>query len=281
MLDIKAYQKQQVEQGMDTPYSIQFLLEGRESIDRERLLEALKQHCGNVESMDPASNLLAFAYMDHKVRFQEGMMPAQCMFTQPEDITNPKELLGASVSQTWDWRDADEVLSHCKTVVGATDMLAGALNRRVRLQLIHGMALAFLDLVPVLAIHWLPSQRLVDPKFYREGVAQGHPLFSSAINVRMFQPEGTEHRIMDTMGLRSFGLPDLQCHFQNADPMRVGMFLYECAEFVFEKGDVIKPNDTIQGFEPSQKFRCNREMAMAEPSRLVIDIMPGEFAAPR
>lgn len=281
MLDLRIYQKQQMEQGADAPYTVQFLLEGRQDIDREQLLEALKQRCGNVEAMDPASNLLAFAHMDHKVRFQEGIMPAQCMFTQPEDLQNPKESLGESISQTWDWRDVGDVLARCKTAVSATDILAGSLNRRVRLGLIHGMALAFLDIVPVLAINWLPSQRLVDPKFYREGVEQGHLLFSSAINVRMFQPEGTEQRIMDTMGLRSFGLPDLQCHFRNIEPMRVGMFLYECAEFIFEKGDVIKPNDTIQGFEPSQKFRCSREMAMVPPSRLVVDIQPGEFAAPR
>ena len=281
MLDIHTYQKQQVQQGADAPYTIQFLLEGRESIDRDRLLEALKRRCGNVEAMDPSGSLLAFAHMDHRVRFQEGMMPAQCMFTQPEDVSNPEQLFGLSASQTWDWRDVTEAVAHCKTVVSATDMLAGALNRRVRLQLIHGTTLAFLDLFPVIAIHWLPSQRLVDPKFYREGAEGGHLLFSSAVNVRMFQPEGTEQRIMDTMGLRSFGLPDLQCHFQSVDPMRVGMFLYECAEFIFEKGDVIKPNDTIQGFEPSQKFRCNREMSMVEPSRLVVDIMPDEFAAPR
>jgi hypothetical protein len=281
MLDIGSYQKQQVQQGADTPYTLQFLLEGRDTIDRDRLLEALKHHCGNVEAMDPASDLLAFAHTDHKIRFQEGMMPAQCMFTQPEDLSNVVELLRPSLTQTWDWKDVEQVVSRCKTVVNATDMLAGPLNRRVRLQLAHGMALALLDVLPVLAIHWLPSQRLVDPAFYKEGVEQGHLLVPSAVNVRMFKLEGTEQRVMDTMGLRGFGLPDLQCHFVNVDPMRVGVFLYECAEFVFERGDIIKPNDTIQGFEPSQKFRCSRGTSMVEPSRLVIDIQPGEFAAPR
>lgn len=281
MLDIASYQKQQEEQGADTPYTIQFLLEGKETIDRGRLLQALKKRCGNVEDMDPTSEILAFAHMDHQLRFQEGMMPAQCLFTLPENVENPTQLFGPSITQTWDWQGVEQVVARAKSMVSATDMLAGALNRRVRMQLIHGMALAVLDALPVLAIHWLPSQRLVDPKFYREGVEQGHLLFNSAINVRMFKVEDSQQRIMDTIGLRSFGLPDLQCHFQNVDPMRVGMFLYECSEFIFEKGDVIKPNDTIQGFEPSQKFRCTREMSLVEPSRLVIDIQPGEFAAPR
>ena len=128
MLDIETYQKQQVQQGADTPYTLQFFLEGRETIDRDRLLEALKRQSGNVETMDPSSNLLAFAYTDHQVRFREGMMPAQCMFTQPEDVPNPVELLRPSLIQTWDWPDAEQVISRCKTVVSATDMLAGSLN---------------------------------------------------------------------------------------------------------------------------------------------------------
>lgn len=281
MLDIESYQKQQGEQGVDTPYTVQFLLEGRETIDRVGLLKALKNRCGNVEDMDPSSELLAFAHMDHTIRFQEGIMPVQNLFTKPEDVENPTQVFGPSITQTWDWQGVEQVVARAKSVASATDMLAGSLNRRVRMQLIHGMALALLDVLPVIAIHWLPSQRLVDPRFYREGVEEGHLLFNSAINVRMFKVEESEQRIMDTVGLRSFGLPDLQCHFQSVDPMRVGMFLYECAEFIFEKGDVIKPNDTIQGFEPSQRFRCNREMSLIEPSRLVIDIQPGEFAAPR
>ena len=146
--------------------------------------------------------------------------------------------------------------------------------------MIHGIALAIQEVLPVLAIHWMPSQRLLQPDFYKEGVEQGHLLVNSAVNVRMFKFENSEQRVMDTMGLRSFGLPDLQCSFQNADPMRVGVFLFECAEFVFGKGDIIKPNDTIQGFDASQKFRCNRGMSKVEPSRIVVDIMPGEFDVP-
>lgn len=281
MLDIGSYQKQQVQQGADTPYTLQFFLEGRETIDRDRLLEALKRRNGNVETMDPSSDLLAFAYTDHQVRFQEGMMPAQCMFTQPEDIQNPVEQLRPSLTQTWDWPQAEQVISRSKTLVSATDILAGSLNRRVRLQLIHGMALALMDILPVIAIHWLPSQRLLQPAFYKEGAEQGHLLVTSAVNVRMFKFENTEQRLMDTVGLRSFGLPDLQCHYQHADPMQVGVFLFECAEFIFDKGDIIKPNDTIQGFDESQRFRCNREMSMVEPSRVVVDVVPGDFAAPR
>ena len=281
MLSIQEYQKQQVEQGVDTPYTVEFLMYGRESIDKQRLLEALQKRMGNIEELEPGSELMAYAYMDHKVRFQEGMMPAQCMFTKPEDVSNLAASLAPSISQTWDWRDVEEVVSKCTSAVSATDMLAGALNRAIRLNLIHGFVQAFLDIVPVAAIHWLPSQRIVDPKYYGEGVAQGHSFFSAAINVRMFKVEESEQIVMDTMGLRSFGLPDLQCHFQNVDPRQVGMFLYECAEFIFHKGDVIKTGDTIAGFDPSQKFECRRETSMVLPSRLVVDIAPGQFAAPR
>ena len=281
MLDIHTYQKQQVEQGIDTPYTVQFLMYGREAIDKQKLLEALQRHIGRVEEMDPESELLAFAYVDHRVRFQEGMMPAQCMFTQAEDLVDPLEAFAPSITQTWDWKGLEEVISKCKSVVSGTDMLAGALNRGVRLHLVHGFIRAFLDVAPVAAIHWLPSQRMVDPQFYREGIQQGHLLITSALNVRMFKVEESDQIVMDTMGLRAFSLPDLQCHFRNADPMRVGLFLYECGDFIFQKGDLIKTGDTIAGFDESQKFAVRRETSMVLPSRLVLDIEPGEYAAPR
>jgi hypothetical protein len=111
-------------------------------------------------------------------------------------------------------------------------------------------------------------------------LAGGGFLFSAPINVRMFRVENSEERIMDTMGLRAFDLPDIQCHYQNVKPTDIAGLLYNYSDYIFQKGDVIRDGDTIQA-QPSSNWRCQHEMAMIEPSRIVIDIHPGENSPPR
>ena len=81
--------------------------------------------------------------------------------------------------------------------------------------------------------------------------------------------------MMDTMGLAVLGLPDLQLHFRNLQPGRVAAHLYNCALYLFQKGDVIEDGNTIAGLEPHEKWRCQHEMSLIGPKRVVIDLDPG------
>jgi hypothetical protein len=266
-----------IDKGAETPYTIQFLMEEKKDIVKSELQNALRRNCGNVEPMQE-SELLAFAHMDYVIRFQEGMVPAQCMFTQPEEVSNLSEIVSPSTSQTWDWPEAEAAIARCKYVVTATDILATTLARETRLKLIHGFTKSLLELLPVVAIHWLPSQRVVQPEHYLQGQQHGQ-LLSAAINVRMFRLEQSEERIMDTMGLRAFGVSDVQCHFKNVDPGKIGFLLFDYAQYLFTRGDVIKTGDTLQGMDAGDRWTCRREMAMVAPTRPVLDIDPGIYSA--
>src|SRR5262249_38280441 len=137
-----------------------------------------------------------------------------------------------------------------------------------------------LDVVKPVAIHWLPSQRIVDPQRYKEDLEAGGILFSSAVNVRMFRIEQTAERIMDTMGLTALGCIDLQSVFMNLEPAKMGLYLYHLAEYVFERGDVIRDGDTVEGMQPTERWRCQKLPSYVLPTRRVIDVIPGEFAPP-
>lgn len=280
MLDLREYQKKQASDGSQTPYAVQLLLKEPAAIEADALLEELKKNLGNVEPVHPESGLLAFAHNDYTTQFQEGMIPVQCVFTPAEAITNPTELVQASINQTWDWPEAKEVISGCKAVVSVTDLFADRLNRQIRLQVFHGAMKAILKVRPVEAIHWLPSQRMVNPELYVKDLSEGALLFSAPVNVRMFRIENSEERIMDTMGLGAFGLPDVQCHFQNVNPTEIASLLYNYADYIFQKGDVIRDGDTIQ-VQPSDHWKCQHEMSMIEPSRIVVDVHPGKNSPPR
>jgi Domain of unknown function (DUF4261) len=55
--------------------------------------------------------------------------------------------------------------------------------------------------------------------------------------------------------------------------------LYHLAEYVFERGDVIRDGDTVEGMETTERWRCRKVPSYVPPSRRVINVIPGEFAA--
>ena len=80
---------------------------------------------------------------------------------------------------------------------------------------------------------------------------------------------------MDTLGLAALGLPDLQCHFHGLDCNDVARLLHNLGLYVFENGDIIEDGHTIDGPKPGDKWRCQHEMALVKPERMVLDINPG------
>jgi hypothetical protein len=105
----------------------------------------------------------------------------------------------------------------------------------------------------------------------------GWPAADGAANVRLFRVEGSNQDVvMDTLGLQVFGLPDLQCHCHDLELPRLAAYLRNAGNYIFERGDVIRDGDTIEGMQPGEKWRCMQEKALIPPGRLVIDLDPGE-----
>jgi len=243
MIDARAYQKEQSEKGYHYPYTVQLLLEKDIKLDREKF-------------------------------------PEHFVISDPESIENAVEFFSASLIQTWDWPDAEQAISKTKTVIEISDGTPETLARKERLQRFHKAVSSVLEIVQPIAIHWLPSQRIVDPQRYKEDLQLGGILFSSAVNVRMFKIEQSDERVMDTMGLTALGCLDVQSVFVNLEPSKMGLYLYHLAEYIFERGDVIRDGDTVEGMQPTERWRCQKVPSYVPPTRRVINVIPGEFAPP-
>lgn len=241
MIDIQKYQQEQSEKGYHYPYTVQLLLEKDVNLDREKL-------------------------------------PENFVISDPESIENPVEIFLSSIIQTWDWADAEQAIAKTKTVIEISDGAPEALARKDRLQNFHNVVLSILEIAQPIAIHWLPSQRIVNPQRYKEDLEAGGILFSSAVNVRMFKIEQSAERIMDTMGLTALGCIDVQSVFINLEPSKMGLYLYHLAEYVFERGDVIRDGDTVEGMEPTERWKCRKVPSYVPPTRRVINVIPAEFA---
>ncbi len=238
-------------------------------LDKRRLLTTLRKRCGNVIPLDEASVELAFLHLDH---VSDRGAPAQ--FSVGRDHGGGAD---EAVAQAWNWPGAREAVDRSRAWLTVADRSAGNLPRASRLRLLHGAVASVMELVPVTALHWLSSDRLVDPAAYFEMTSDLLRFVGASINARLFgvdSPRSGE-AVMDTLGLGAFGLPDLQIHYRSLDHNRLAAWIYNLAAFTFEKGDVLENGSTVPGLEPESAWKCRREWSLVAPKREVVDVNPG------
>ena len=182
----------------------------------------------------------------------------------------------AALSQTWDWPAAGEALSGVRSTLQVAVTMPAESSRPQRLMRVHLALQAACDLAQPLALHWLPSQRMVDPQAWRESLQHGAPPADHAINVRLFRiADGRAGEgLMDTMGLTALGLPDLQCRFRGLDLGGMAQLLFAYAEYLYEKGDVLGDESLVRGLESYEEWECARGPALVEPQRPAVTFLP-------
>ncbi len=174
-------------------------------------------------------------------------------------------------SQTWDWADTEAAVATGQASVLITELFPGDVPVATRVAALVQVVRAVAAVTGPAAISWPQSQRVTDPDQLGEDDLEG------LINVRLFTVAGdAEALVMDTLGLHSFGLPDVQCHFRGKDPAEIGALLYSTAGYIFDAGDVIADGNTISGLSGDERYTCRREPALLQPDRPVIDIDLGD-----
>lgn len=68
-----------------------------------------------------------------------------------------------------------------------------------------------------------------------------------AVNVRLFNIQDSDDMIVDTVGMSTLFLPDLQYHFHDMDPNAVVNHAYNVLNYIFDNDNPIKSNDHIDG----------------------------------
>jgi len=91
------------------------------------------------------------------------------------------------------------------------------------------------------------------------------------VNVRFFNIEGTEDMLIDTVGMSTLFLPDLQ-------------YPYNVASYILEHDNPIQDGETIDGVADGQmsreiQWKCQYEDALIQPPREVLDIHMGKYAS--
>ncbi len=270
----------------DSPLSetlmVRFLFDHKPEVSEGALRANLRTSMPQSELLGTGKQTLLIAHHDCVSEFSDGKVPAQTALLLTLD--KPKrDLLSPSLMQTYRWGEAEEVARRCTHEFLTTELMARTLAPQARARIFHNVVATLVTTAPPIAIQCMHSHCLINPQTIKHcDDFFNTPDLTLVFNIRMFRIGDARPNtfVMDTCGLATLGLPDLQIHFQDLDTNEIATFLYNLGHYIFQHGDCIEDGHTVQGLAEDQKWRCQHEMAMIGPKRIVIDVDAGEeFAA--
>lgn len=252
---------------------------------RDRMEQVMGRHLGDVACLSDGEKSACIAVKKHRVKLREGKFPPQLMVTECLPMGNV-QIDMETRSQMWDCPEHERILGNCKYHVLAIDNMASLLPHKDRAQMDMDFLEALVELYPQCEAVYIQNSGKM---FTREQIANHQYSHETryvhfAVNARLFNIEGTDERIVDTLGMGLLGLPDVQYHFHGVDPNWIVYHAYCTAQYIYEAKKKIKRGDPIDGIKDGEidigvQWKCNHEFAIMEPKRIVIDIYMNEYAA--
>ena len=219
------------------PYLIQMLFkEPVEMPDKEKMTAVMEKHIGSTECFCYDKKMAGFAAQEHIAEFKDGKCPVQLMVMKCDKFKG-KGFDAFLMSQMWDCQeDRERIFRECKYQVVATDMLAAALPALERANLDADFLEALAELYPTCeAFYFQSCGKLFLAEAVRSHQIEGSDRFIRfGVNVRFFNIEGTEDMLIDTVGMSTLFLPDLQYHFHDMNPNWVVNHAYNVASYILE-----------------------------------------------
>jgi hypothetical protein len=175
------------------------------------------------------------------------------------------------LTQTWGWSGGREVAAMTFARTTHTVLLTETSDRTERPA---ERVAAFLDVFSAVvaaatptATWWPASEQALEP-----ATALARRL-GGLVNVRMFNDgERSGYVVMDTLGMASLGLVDLQCRFRDLEFDRVAGLLYDFAAYLVD-GAEIGDGHTVN-VEPGRRWRAYMVGSMVGPDRPVLALRP-------
>jgi len=239
------------------------------------LLDSLRKYCGSAEiEGDPENKSPSFLVSSPEninVNIKVSLSPAGFARENVLDYAS-------SFRQSWSWRTAKDLVQTCSHIVRISDEYNGKVNYADRVLVMRNAVRALVECTACNAIHFQMTQQFIKPESYMASFNEPAPdrLFGF-INVRFFKIHDSDDMLMDTIGLNSMGLEDLQCSFKKYNPKDISNVLYNTAYYLFDNGNIIIDGDTVQGVKRTDKWPCRRGRSLVVPKRTVIDIASGFF----
>ena len=269
------------------PFLIQMLFKEEVPMpDKAAMTTAMEKHIGTVECFCHDEKTAGFAALDHIAEFKDGKVPVQLMVMGCSSF-KVKGFDAFHLSQMWDCReDRERIFRECQYQVAAVDMLAAALPALERANLDMDFLETLAELYPTCeAFYFQNCGKLFLAENVRSRQIEGPDRFIQfGVNVRFFNIQDTEDMLIDTVGMSTLFLPDLQYHFHDMDPNWVVNHAYNVASYILANDNPIQDGETVDGVQNGQisqdiQWKCQYEDALIQPPRVVLDIDTGIYAS--
>lgn len=269
-------------------FIVHLLMDGMyEMPDKARMHEVMNKHLGETDCFCHDGRVAGFSPKKYIVHFEKkhADVPPQLMITDCVKISKPI-MDDISASQLWNCPEGNEILDECGYQVMATDMLAAGLDYKERAEMLVDYIEALIELYPSCkAVVFETSKKM----FTREEilnctVPKKSRFIYYAVNVRLFNIQDSNDMLVDSIGMSTLFLPDLQYHFHDMDPNEVVNHAYNLLSYIYDNENPIKNGDHIDGIvdgHMSQELQwtVQYEDSLIQPIREVIDVNMGEYAS--
>lgn len=253
--------------------------------EKESMLSIMEKHLGNLDNFSYDEKMAGFAAKKYTAEFKDAKLPPQLMIMGGNefDASTIKEI---ERSQMWNCENSEEILKPCKYQVLATDMMAAALYYKERAELDMDFLEAMVELFPQCkAVYFQNSGKLFTADMIRNHTIPREGRFIYfAVNIRFFNIQGTDDCMVDSLGMNTLFMPDLQYHFHGMEPNWVVNHAYNVLSYMFDNENPIGSGEPIDGIVDGVMSRdvmwqCQYEESLIQPVREVIDICMNEYAA--
>ena len=283
--------KQDMSQTADRPgmvFMIHLLMEEKcEMPEKEHIHKIMCKHLGETDCFCYDGNMAGFAPQKYSVHYEKEKLnvPPQLIIMNCSEIEKPI-MDDVSATQLWNCPNGGEILETCKYQVMATDMLAAGLNYKERAEMLVNYVEALVNIYPSCkAVVFETSKKMLTREDILNCTLPKEMRFLHyAVNIRFFNIQGTNDMMVDSLGMSTLFLPDVQYHFHDLNPNDVVNHAYNVLSYIYDNDNPIEDGNTIAGITDGNmnsdiKWKVQYEDSLIQPIREVIDINMGEYAS--
>lgn len=254
-----------------TMFALESWYQNAPQLDATAFAAALEKALGKIDIVSSSENSWTFALRDYPIQTDDGKNIFAMLSLMRPDHEQPfdHEARRSALEQSWDYPDAATELQNSRHSLLIHELLARTLPAADRWHIFRHATRVLVEQTRPQVLYNASSDSCYNPARWLENQQNGYHYYG-VINVRYYTIADSEDMLMDTRGLDTFGLPDLQCHFRDLEPDDIAGLLYNTGIYLMQNGDVIEDGDTLG----EDHWRCQRETAIIAPEREVLDICP-------
>ena len=267
-------------------FVVHLLMEEKCDMPEKRLMQTvMSKHLGDTDCIGHDGKVAGFAVNKYRVKFKDAELPPQLMVMECTSIEQPV-MNQLEMSQVWDCPGGAEILRRCQYQVVAVDLLAAGLPYKDRADMLVDYVDALLEIYPSCqaVVFDLSKKMYTREDLLACDVARERKFIKYAVNVRFFKIQGTNDMVVDSLGMSTLFLPDVQYHFRGLDPNLIVNHAYNLLSYLYDYDCPIKSGDTVDGIKDGAlsqeiQWKAQIEQSLLQPGRPLLDINTNEFAA--